>query len=87
MCGIAGMLGLIPSENTVSAMLSTMHRRGPDARDVYREKDIALLHARLAIIDPEGGKQPMELRLGDRRFCRCDARIRHYQRISELRQH
>ena len=64
MCGIAGMLGLIPSENTVSAMLSTMHRRGPDGRGIFRDGDVTLLHSRLSIIDPEGGKQPMQTSWG-----------------------
>ena len=34
---------------------------GPDDRGVYREKGCTLLHGRLAIIDPEGGRQPMTL--------------------------
>lgn len=61
MCAISGMIGLNCADSVIEEMLKTMHRRGPDARGVYREKDIALLHARLAIIDPEGGKQPMHL--------------------------
>ena len=38
-----------------------MKRRGPDGRGTAVCAEAALLHTRLAIIDPEGGKQPMEL--------------------------
>ena len=61
MCAISGMINLPASEETVRQMLETMHRRGPDDRGVYREKGCTLLHGRLAIIDPEGGRQPMTL--------------------------
>ena len=61
MCAISGMINLPASEKTVRRMLETMHRRGPDDRGVYREKGCTLLHGRLAIIDPEGGRQPMTL--------------------------
>ena len=61
MCAIAGMIGLTAEESTTRKMLATMHRRGPDGNGIYQEEDVTLLHARLAIIDPEGGKQPMEL--------------------------
>lgn len=61
MCAIAGILKLKYSEQILEQMLETMARRGPDGRGIYRENGCALLHSRLAIIDPEGGKQPMEL--------------------------
>ena len=61
MCAISGMINLPASEKTVRQMLETMHRRGPDDRGVYREKGCTLIHGRLAIIDPEGGRQPMTL--------------------------
>ena len=61
MCAISGMINLPASEKTLCRMLETMHRRGPDDRGVYREKGCTLLHGRLAIIDPEGGRQPMTL--------------------------
>lgn len=61
MCAISGMVNLPASEQTVRQMLETMHRRGPDDRGIYRENGCTLLHGRLAIIDPEGGRQPMRL--------------------------
>ena len=61
MCGIAGMVGLTAEEWVLEKMLKTMARRGPDGQGVYMDKNCTLLHTRLAIIDPEGGKQPMLL--------------------------
>ena len=61
MCAIAGIIGLEADEIIEKRMLKTMARRGPDAEGVHQEGPCTLLHARLAIIDPEGGKQPMEL--------------------------
>ena len=59
MCAIAGIIGLPADETTVEQMLETMNRRGPDGRNVYRDRDTTLLHCRLAVIDPEGGRQPI----------------------------
>ena len=61
MCGIAGLLSLNCNEKICEKMLKTLAHRGPDGQGIYSEEDCCLLHARLAIIDPEGGKQPMEL--------------------------
>ncbi len=61
MCAIAGILGLAIQEDILQEMLQTMARRGPDGNGVFRSRDRCLLHSRLAIIDPQGGKQPMEL--------------------------
>lgn len=59
MCAIAGYLAMSDTEAIRRAMLSTMTRRGPDATGIYTMEDAVLLHARLAVIDPEGGRQPM----------------------------
>ena len=61
MCAIAGILGLRYDEKIIQKMLATMARRGPDGNGVAMTKDVCLLHTRLAIIDPKGGKQPMQL--------------------------
>ena len=61
MCAIAGIIGLKTEEKTCSKMLATMMRRGPDSTGEYQSGLCTLLHARLAIIDPVGGRQPMEL--------------------------
>lgn len=61
MCGISGMVGLSCNENILQKMLGTMLHRGPDSTGIARLQECALLHSRLAIVDIEGGVQPMEL--------------------------
>ena len=68
MCGIAGMIGLQTDEGTLQEMLSTMARRGPDEQGIYRNGSCHLLHTRLTIIDPAGGKQPMILDWAGERY-------------------
>ena len=62
MCAIAGILDLTAAPETVEAMRQTMGRRGPDDFGVDRAGNRTLLHARLTVIDPIGGRQPMKLR-------------------------
>lgn len=64
MCAIAGIIGQEISLETIEKMLATMQRRGPDGKGYYRENGVTLLHSRLAIIDPEGGRQPMAFSRG-----------------------
>ncbi|MCB0322241.1 MAG: asparagine synthase (glutamine-hydrolyzing) [Bdellovibrionales bacterium] len=63
MCGIAGLLQLdgapVPQLNTLHAMLERMRFRGPDDEGVYSEAMVAMGMVRLAIIDPEHGRQPI----------------------------
>lgn len=61
MCAIAGILDLQINQEILHKFLASMARRGPDGDGIAREREVALLHTRLAIIDPAGGKQPMEL--------------------------
>ena len=61
MCAIAGILDLPCDSSTKEVMLATMRRRGPDGNGVYDHHRCTLLHSRLAVIDPVGGKQPMAL--------------------------
>ena len=68
MCAIAGIIGLEAEDPVLQNMLETMKRRGPDDRGVFRREDVTLLHARLAIIDPAGGRQPMELNWAGERY-------------------
>lgn len=65
MCAIAGIIGLETSKQILEQMKETMARRGPDGSGIYREGICTLLHTRLAIIDPEGGRQPMACFQGD----------------------
>lgn len=63
MCGIAGILNLSagppPARATLAAMIESLHHRGPDGFGFYSDSDVGLAHARLSIIDLEGGKQPI----------------------------
>ncbi|MBG0829083.1 asparagine synthase (glutamine-hydrolyzing) [Planomonospora sp. ID67723] len=63
MCGIAGWVSyerdLTGERNTITAMTATLEYRGPDAGGVWTCARAALGHRRLAIIDLEGGRQPM----------------------------
>lgn len=59
MCGIAGMVGLYCDEIIKQKMLTTMQRRGPDEYGDFTAGNCTLLHSRLTVIDPVGGKQPM----------------------------
>ena len=68
MCGIAGVVGLSADTATVDAMMKTMRRRGPDGTGTYQMPNCTLLHSRLAVIDPERGKQPMILNWGQDRL-------------------
>lgn len=61
MCAIAGILDLSYNESILQNMLRTMRHRGPDGNGVSMTAGMCLLHARLAIVDPEGGQQPMAL--------------------------
>ncbi|HEY3713973.1 MAG TPA: asparagine synthase (glutamine-hydrolyzing) [Jatrophihabitantaceae bacterium] len=63
MCGITGWLSfqrdLKTDRAAVDAMTRTMACRGPDAEGVWVDRHIALGHRRLAVIDLDGGAQPM----------------------------
>jgi len=59
MCGIAGVIGAVDLLKMDKA-LDAMAHRGPDARGVWHDGDVALGHVRLAIIDlDEAANQPM----------------------------
>ena len=68
MCAIAGILDLSLCSGAVERMLSSMERRGPDGNGVFSGSGCTLLHTRLAIIDPEGGAQPMMLDWAGERY-------------------
>ena len=64
MSAIAGVIGIETPQGVAKAMLATMKKRGPDGQGIYQREDCMLLHTRLAIIDLEGGKQPMRCSWG-----------------------
>jgi asparagine synthase (glutamine-hydrolysing) len=64
MCGLAGILrfgasAAPPSRSDLGAMIRSLGHRGPDACGFYRDDDVGLGHARLAIVDLVSGDQPL----------------------------
>ena len=62
MCGISGLINLkgAPVDRRVlGCMIRALNHRGPDESAVVIDNNVGLAHARLSIIDVEGGHQPM----------------------------
>jgi asparagine synthase (glutamine-hydrolysing) len=87
MCGIAGMIGSIKSQ-TIQEMLDFQDHRGPDGQDLWiNEEKIGIGHVRLAIIDVEGGHQPISNETNTI-FVVANGEIYNYQELYErLKQH
>ena len=74
MCGIAGYCDFTKDmresekfhKEVARKMGETLVHRGPDASGVYVSEHAAFAHTRLAVIDVEGGAQPMTRELGER---------------------
>lgn len=64
MCGIAGILSnridLRDEKESIWKISNSLKQRGPDAKGEIIEKDVALIHRRLSVIDVEKGSQPMQ---------------------------
>jgi asparagine synthase (glutamine-hydrolysing) len=59
MCGIAGFtLPGLDAERVLDVMNRALAHRGPDGSGAYVDREIALGHTRLAIVDLSGGAQP-----------------------------
>ncbi len=63
MCGVAGWVDLRRDmrreRSTVRTMAAALAHRGPDGEEVWADEHAALGFRRLAVIDREGGAQPM----------------------------
>jgi len=63
MCGIAGTFAIIddvrPDRSVLERMIYAVRHRGPDGFGFYISERAGLAHARLSIIDLEGGWQPL----------------------------
>ncbi len=66
MCGIAGLISKTvgfarpgSARDDLDHMLTTMQHRGPDGRGAFVRGNVAMGMVRLAIVDPEGGDQPL----------------------------
>ena len=74
MCGITGFCQFRRDNSTPEwaetgrRMGEALAHRGPDDDGLWQNRDAVLVHRRLAVIDPENGKQPMVRRLGAASF-------------------
>lgn len=66
MCGLVGLMSIEKTGASlrapVAAMTQLIEHRGPDGEGIWSDNEVGLClgHRRLAIIDPEHGKQPLE---------------------------
>jgi asparagine synthase (glutamine-hydrolysing) len=64
-CSILGIFGLQPGDDPTKLRREALERsqrqrhRGPDWSGVYVDDGAILVHERLAIVDPQGGSQPL----------------------------
>src|SRR5262245_60076265 len=65
MCSLLGIFRLQPGDDLAPLRREALERsqrqrhRGPDWRGIYLDERAILVHERLAIVDPEGGAQPL----------------------------
>jgi len=69
MGGIAGILSFDgappPALSELSRMIGAVRHRGPDGLGIYRDAQVGLAHARLAILDLASGQQPLSDAAGE----------------------
>ncbi|HYA43044.1 MAG TPA: asparagine synthase (glutamine-hydrolyzing) [Syntrophobacteraceae bacterium] len=84
MCGIVGSTGHSISEQAVRAAVDSMRHRGPDGSGIFidPESPVALGHARLSIIDPATGAQPLYSEDEDIVLV-CNGEIYDFERLRE----
>ncbi len=71
MCAIAGEVNIkdgVGFSPYHADMIEVMKKRGPDDDGMYCDNCAVLLHARLAVIDPKNGRQPMNSTTGENYF-------------------
>lgn len=85
MCGISGILYFdrsSPDLATLQSMCRQMIHRGPDDDGFFTEPGVGLGFRRLAIIDPEGGQQPVANEDGSIQMV-CNGEIYNYRSLRE----
>ena len=86
MCGIAGVFDLKSDHNELRQVILKMsgkvRHRGPDWSGIYSCQSAILAHERLAIVDPQSGKQPFVSRDG-RLILAINGEIYNHREIRE----
>jgi asparagine synthase (glutamine-hydrolysing) len=84
MCGIAGIVGAGADAlaDRVQVMISALNHRGPDDQGLAVFQNAVLGSARLSIIDPSGGRQPI-FTPDQQTATVCNGEIYGYHRIRE----
>lgn len=59
MCAILGGVGKVPDIGSIALAMASMGHRGPDGSGRHMAKTGFVAHARLAIVDPANGEQPI----------------------------
>ena len=71
MCGIVGIVNTKQNinienyRNVLKNMSNKINKRGPDEEGFFYDNNCLMSHKRLIVIDPEGGKQPMNIKYND----------------------
>ena len=72
MCGIVGIVNfkkdIKEQEELISKMFESLDNRGPDEKGIYLDHHVNLGHRRLAILDIENGKQPMNYTIDENTY-------------------
>ena len=72
MCGIAGEVSynntIFKNKDSYFKMQKVLAPRGPDQNGMYLKDNVALIHTRLSVIDPENGIQPMTAKYGENEY-------------------
>jgi len=89
MCGIVGLVRSAENPHSVDEtrvalgeMCRSLSHRGPDSNGTYVDQQAGLGHARLSIIDLEGGGQPLPNEDGQVRVV-CNGEIYNYRELRE----
>jgi asparagine synthase (glutamine-hydrolysing) len=82
MCGIAGFLSRSGDVPLLEAMLTQIQHRGPERNSTYTNNHVGLGHARLSIIDLEGGWQPIPNE-DEALWIICNGEVYDYQAMRE----
>ncbi len=86
MCGVAGWFASCPidanDESRLQSMVRAISHRGPDGQGTLLQEHAAFGHSRLAIIDIQGGTQPMRSKDG-RAAITFNGEIYNYREIKQ----